>query len=75
MCYGSNFYITFASLPFFNICNKHFAISLHQELEEELHKSLQQLSSLQSYCNSLTNQLSCKQMEVAAKDAQVNQLR
>lgn len=55
--------------------NKHFANSLHQELEEELHKSWQQLSSLQSHCYSLTDQLSSKQMEVAAKEAQVNQLR
>lgn len=48
---------------------------LYQELEEELHNTWQELSSLQSYSSSLEGQLSSKEREVATKEGQLNQLR
>lgn len=50
-------------------------ILLHQQLEAELHNSWQQLSSMQSHCSDLEDQLSSKEKEAAAKDAQLSQLR
>lgn len=47
---------------------------LHQELEEELHNALQQLSSSQSHSSSLADQLSSREKEVAAKETQLTQL-
>ncbi|KAK2817158.1 hypothetical protein Q5P01_025349 [Channa striata] len=46
-----------------------------KELEEDLHNAKQVLSSLQSHGNSLAAQLSSKDMEVAAKEGQLSQLR
>uniref|UniRef100_A0A4W6CBW3 Centlein, centrosomal protein n=1 Tax=Lates calcarifer TaxID=8187 RepID=A0A4W6CBW3_LATCA len=46
-----------------------------KELEEELHNTWQELSSLQSYSSSLEGQLSSKEREVATKEGQLNQLR
>lgn len=57
------------------MCIKCVVTLLHQELEEELHNSWQQLSSLQSHSSSLADQLSSKEREMAAKEAQVNHLR
>lgn len=48
---------------------------LHQQLEEELHKSWQQLSSWQSRSSSLEDQLSSKEKDAAEKDAELSQLR
>lgn len=49
-------------------------VLLHQQLEAELHESWEQLSSLQSHCIALEDQLSIKEKEAAAKDGQLRQL-
>lgn len=59
---------------FYRMCLKCFFL-LHQQLEAELHNSWQQLSSLQSHCSDLEDQLSSKEKEAAAKDAQLSQLQ
>lgn len=59
---------------FYRMCLKCFVL-LHQQLEAELHNSWQQLSSLQSHCSDLEDQLSSKEKEAAAKDAQLGQLQ
>lgn len=46
-----------------------------KELEVELHRTWQELSTLQSHSSSLTAQLSAKEREVMTKDGQLNQLR
>ncbi|XP_068445473.1 centlein [Clinocottus analis] len=46
-----------------------------KELEAELHKAWQELSSSQSNSCSLTARLTTKEREVAAKEGQLNQLR
>lgn len=53
---------------------KYFVLP-HQQLEAELHNSRQQLSSLQSHCSDLEDQISSKEREAAVKDAQLSQLR
>lgn len=55
------------------MCLKCFGL-LHQQLEAELHESWEQLSSLQSHCIALEDQLSIKEKEAAAKDGQLRQL-
>ncbi|XP_068178058.1 centlein [Antennarius striatus] len=46
-----------------------------KELEMELHKAWEELSSLQSSSSNLAAQLSSKEREVAAKETQLSQLR
>ncbi|XP_035515304.1 centlein [Morone saxatilis] len=46
-----------------------------KELEEELYKAWQELSTVQSHSSSLAVQLSSKEREVAAKEGQLSQLR
>lgn len=58
---------------FYWMCLKCFVL-LHQQLEAELHESWEQLSSLQSHCIALEDQLSFKEKEAAAKDGQLRQL-
>lgn len=53
----------------------HCFVLLHQQLEEELHNSWQQLSGLQSHCSDLEEQLSSKEKEAAATEAQLIQLQ
>ncbi|XP_060950310.1 centlein [Limanda limanda] len=46
-----------------------------KELEEELHNTWKELSSLQSHGSSQADQISSKEREVAAKEEQLSQLR
>ena len=63
------------TVPFFLNMFKCVVTLLPQKLEEELHNTWQELSSLQSHSSSLAAQLSSKEREVAVKETQLSQLR